>query len=135
MVIFFFFKQKTAYEMLRSLVGSEMCIRDRNSLEYKAFTMRAMGAEPLMVVVSRNEMWGTYAPRPFDKVRVQLISTVFETCMLSNHTFISATHNVVNISNGADCLLYTSDAADEEDSVDIGGRRLIKKKKIWSKRK
>ena len=26
----FFFKQKTAYEMLRSLVGSEMCIRDRN---------------------------------------------------------------------------------------------------------
>src|SRR5674536_227949 len=28
---FFFFKQKTAYEMLRSLVGSEMCIRDRCS--------------------------------------------------------------------------------------------------------
>src|SRR5664279_5864932 len=23
-----------------------------------------------------------------------------------------------------DCLLYTSDAADEEDSVDLGGRRL-----------
>ena len=29
---FFFFKQKTAYEMLRSLVGSEMCIRDRNEV-------------------------------------------------------------------------------------------------------
>ncbi len=28
---FFFFKQKTAYEMLRSLVGSEMCIRDRTT--------------------------------------------------------------------------------------------------------
>src|SRR5678815_3869685 len=27
-IFFFFFKQKTAYEMLRSLVGSEMCIRD-----------------------------------------------------------------------------------------------------------
>src|SRR5674536_357481 len=26
-------------------------------------------------------------------------------------------------------LIYTSDAADEEDSVDIGGRRIIKKKK------
>ncbi len=26
---FFFFKQKTAYEMSASLVGSEMCIRDR----------------------------------------------------------------------------------------------------------
>eukprot|EP00658_Telonema_sp_P-2_P004103 TRINITY_DN11537_c0_g1_i1.p1 TRINITY_DN11537_c0_g1~~TRINITY_DN11537_c0_g1_i1.p1 ORF type:complete len:145 (-),score=69.00 TRINITY_DN11537_c0_g1_i1:58-492(-) len=31
-IFFFFFKQKTAYEMLRSLVGSEMCIRDRAKL-------------------------------------------------------------------------------------------------------
>ncbi len=29
--IFFFFKQKTAYEMSASLVGSEMCIRDRTT--------------------------------------------------------------------------------------------------------
>ena len=28
------------------------------------------------------------------------------------------------------CLLYTSDAADEGSSVDLGGRRIIKKKKI-----
>ena len=28
MYLFFFFKKKTAYEMLRSRVGSEMCIRD-----------------------------------------------------------------------------------------------------------
>ena len=28
-VFFFFFEQKTSYELLRSLVGSEMCIRDR----------------------------------------------------------------------------------------------------------
>ena len=26
------------------------------------------------------------------------------------------------------CLLYTSDAADERSSVDLGGRRIIKKK-------
>src|SRR5664279_5618803 len=31
--------------------------------------------------------------------------------------------------DGYPCLLYTSDAADEEDSVDLGGRRIIKKKK------
>src|SRR5664280_3223160 len=31
--------------------------------------------------------------------------------------------------NWPTCLLYTSDAADEEDSVDLGGRRIIKKKK------
>ena len=35
-VTFFFFKQKTAYEMLRSLVGSEMCIRDSDREAYRA---------------------------------------------------------------------------------------------------
>ena len=33
-VVFFFFKQKTAYEMLRSLVGSEMCIRDSTRIRF-----------------------------------------------------------------------------------------------------
>ena len=31
-------------------------------------------------------------------------------------------------SQGYSCLLYTSDAADERSSVDLGGRRIIKKK-------
>ena len=31
------------------------------------------------------------------------------------------------------CLLYTSDAADERSSVDLGGRRIIKKKKIMER--
>ena len=33
------------------------------------------------------------------------------------------------------CLLYTSDAADERSSVDLGGRRIIKKKKTETHRK
>ena len=33
--IFFFFKQKTAYEIMPSLVGSEMCIRDRYIIDLK----------------------------------------------------------------------------------------------------
>ena len=33
------------------------------------------------------------------------------------------------------CLLYTSDAADERSSVDLGGRRIIKKKNIQRHRK
>ena len=32
------------------------------------------------------------------------------------------------------CLLYTSDAADERSSVDLGGRRLIQKKKKENER-
>eukprot|EP00825_Cyclidium_porcatum_P001817 TRINITY_DN10843_c0_g1_i2.p2 TRINITY_DN10843_c0_g1~~TRINITY_DN10843_c0_g1_i2.p2 ORF type:complete len:155 (+),score=28.13 TRINITY_DN10843_c0_g1_i2:3-467(+) len=34
-IFFFFFKQKTAYEIMPSLVGSEMCIRD--SLYYEQY--------------------------------------------------------------------------------------------------
>ena len=33
------------------------------------------------------------------------------------------------------CLLYTSDAADERSSVDLGGRRIIQKKTKKKKRK
>ena len=33
-----------------------------------------------------------------------------------------------------DCLLYTSDAADERSSVDLGGRRIIKKQNTPSRR-
>ena len=33
------------------------------------------------------------------------------------------------VANIKSCLLYTSDAADERSSVDLGGRRIIKKKK------
>ena len=33
------------------------------------------------------------------------------------------------------CLLYTSDAADERSSVDLGGRRILKKKKLKQRRR
>ena len=85
----FFFKQKTAYEMLRSLVGSEMCIRDSGEAVQAC---RARGASP-------REAW--------------VASPFFDT----DATISKA------------CLLYTSDAADDLLCVDLGGRRIIKKKK------
>ena len=36
--------------------------------------------------------------------------------------------------DGNACLLYTSDAADERSSVDLGGRRIIKKKQTLNHR-
>ena len=86
---FFFFKQKTAYEMLRSLVGSEMCIRDRESLHV------LQPAEP-GVLLSREP--GFVGVEPGGRVL-------------------------------QGCLLYTSDAADDLLCVDLGGRRILKKKK------
>src|SRR5665811_2466636 len=37
--------------------------------------------------------------------------------------------DTVNMPAGNTCLLYTSDAADDLTRVDLGGRRIIKKKK------
>ena len=36
---------------------------------------------------------------------------------------------IIGVVHTHTCLLYTSDAADERSSVDLGGRRIIKKKK------
>src|SRR5665648_129316 len=47
----------------------------------------------------------------------------------SRTTLIGEQPNPWDLLQPQDCLLYTSDAADEEDSVDLGGRRIIKKKK------
>ena len=43
--------------------------------------------------------------------------------------FLSAAHQARASILMRSCLLYTSDAADERSSVDLGGRRIIKKKK------
>ena len=42
--------------------------------------------------------------------------------------FWAATEEKGQSGNVGACLLYTSDAADELDGVDLGGRRIIKKK-------
>ena len=43
--------------------------------------------------------------------------------------YIGLDFGMVTQISDRDCLLYTSDAADERSSVDLGGRRIIKKKK------
>mgnify|MGYP003377786319 CR=1 FL=1 len=42
--------------------------------------------------------------------------------------------SMVRLAQDFSCLLYTSDAADERSSVDLGGRRIIKKKKRHARR-
>mgnify|MGYP003379293725 CR=1 FL=1 len=43
-------------------------------------------------------------------------------------SFFDSTKSGALVSRIMTCLLYTSDAADERSSVDLGGRRIIKKK-------
>ena len=85
----FFFKQKTAYEIQYGLVGSEMCIRDRDKIS---------------------------------DATVEILKPVYNG---DSHKKV----DIAILAEGYTCLLYTSDAADERSSVDLGGRRIIKKKK------
>ena len=75
--------------MLRSLVGSEMCIRDRYSIRIDSETGSGLDRSQEMMPMA------------------------------------AATIRSKRIRN---CLLYTSDAADDLLCVDLGGRRIIKKK-------
>ena len=92
--------------MLRSLVGSEMCIRDRVSDAPEAFINSMInGIVGLEVVVEQVEAKAKLSQnRPLpDRIGV--------------------------IAGLQACLLYTSDAADDLLCVDLGGRRIIKKNK------
>eukprot|EP00658_Telonema_sp_P-2_P065514 TRINITY_DN54736_c0_g1_i1.p1 TRINITY_DN54736_c0_g1~~TRINITY_DN54736_c0_g1_i1.p1 ORF type:complete len:153 (-),score=45.22 TRINITY_DN54736_c0_g1_i1:20-478(-) len=141
MLFFFFFKQKTAYEMLRSLVGSEMCIRDSSSSvllpDYSMLVhgfikvrgsaateggghTREHGDPRQWCRPSCLERWEHGEPA------VDLGSDVGHTPGVLRAWRCECFQT---IRSHLTCLLYTSDAADEEDSVDLGGRRIIKKKK------
>ena len=50
--------------------------------------------------------------------------------LIENSRYSEAAENLRLLIMSYPCLLYTSDAADEEDSVDLGGRRIIKKGSI-----
>eukprot|EP00658_Telonema_sp_P-2_P063874 TRINITY_DN5269_c0_g1_i1.p2 TRINITY_DN5269_c0_g1~~TRINITY_DN5269_c0_g1_i1.p2 ORF type:complete len:102 (-),score=24.70 TRINITY_DN5269_c0_g1_i1:35-340(-) len=101
--------------MLRSLVGSEMCIRDSTLPELSFSVRSAMSGMHVQV----ESVEGGALPQ------------------LGHVPDAVAAHAVEGVESTAQplvgCLLYTSDAADEEDSVDLGGRRVIKKQKHYVK--
>eukprot|EP00658_Telonema_sp_P-2_P061762 TRINITY_DN50431_c0_g1_i1.p2 TRINITY_DN50431_c0_g1~~TRINITY_DN50431_c0_g1_i1.p2 ORF type:complete len:147 (+),score=39.42 TRINITY_DN50431_c0_g1_i1:54-494(+) len=130
-VLFFFFKQKTAYEMLRSLVGSEMCIRDSSATSLTVLQLElpqrvsAAGGDGLRLAVdllpdpcrcgcTLAAPWWFRRPAELELLGGLLGST--------------AGQNKDRWGGGLEragrpraCLLYTSDAADEEDSGDLVG--------------
>ena len=93
-------------------MGAEMCIRDRVRV-----THRAHGEKDGTSVPS-----GTYR------------STVATEAVRSNDRILQKALGLFS-EKGYDCLLYTSDAADERSSVDLGGRRILKKKNNKRKKK
>eukprot|EP00658_Telonema_sp_P-2_P051730 TRINITY_DN39833_c0_g1_i1.p1 TRINITY_DN39833_c0_g1~~TRINITY_DN39833_c0_g1_i1.p1 ORF type:complete len:123 (-),score=30.59 TRINITY_DN39833_c0_g1_i1:93-461(-) len=112
--------------MLRSLVGSEMCIRDSNKEMQCVWCSYVSGPSPkTLCTVCGDE--SSYV-RCTTCAKYSSSHKWVCTCM----SIIPTTITSCEICDGPmdkACLLYTSDAADEEDSVDLGGRRIIKKKK------
>ena len=75
--VFFFFKQKTAYDIMPSLVGSEMCIRDREKgyealeLEYRRMPEHPFDnlKETAKTVCACAEAWAEHVDwEKYDKI-------------------------------------------------------------------
>eukprot|EP00658_Telonema_sp_P-2_P058149 TRINITY_DN46587_c0_g1_i2.p1 TRINITY_DN46587_c0_g1~~TRINITY_DN46587_c0_g1_i2.p1 ORF type:complete len:140 (+),score=36.42 TRINITY_DN46587_c0_g1_i2:111-530(+) len=135
--------------MLRSLVGSEMCIRDSAYLDpYYLYDENADADERFRFSSGIARLTATtLGAKYLDSVgtSTQQISTRIGALHLSkeaatsdmpieerfaatlSHPDADGLYNDTTL-GCMSCLLYTSDAADEEDSVDLGGRRIIKKK-------
>eukprot|EP00658_Telonema_sp_P-2_P062796 TRINITY_DN51476_c0_g1_i1.p1 TRINITY_DN51476_c0_g1~~TRINITY_DN51476_c0_g1_i1.p1 ORF type:complete len:196 (-),score=46.46 TRINITY_DN51476_c0_g1_i1:19-522(-) len=158
--------------MLRSLVGSEMCIRDRDDeiaftrpdvesqSNKHALQMGEVGSHAflnasraavqaevvekewfasddplhhqqlLALLTTADQLWSSWSAVPLVEAGGSSGAMVLKPAQGGPDTSsMLAVHvRLLRCLNNA-CLLYTSDAADEEDSVDLGGRRIIKKKK------
>ena len=71
-----------------------------------------------------------------DKICIQACDNELEICDTTIIIFSEKSKEIIQVCDTCTasfcldtCLLYTSDAADERSSVDLGGRRIIKKKK------
>ena len=82
-------------------------------------------------VYKRQRQGILYKPENFDpSKKYPMITYFYEDLSDGLYSYIAPNGGTsVNITHYVSCLLYTSDAADERSSVDLGGRRIIKKKK------
>ena len=92
-----------------------MCITTRGGAGLQASECARLIGDANTVPNNPTQQWTTTNLSQFKRATVA-------TCAQGNGNFQYATQVGC-------CLLYTSDAADERSSVDLGGRRIIKKKK------
>mgnify|MGYP003380478239 CR=1 FL=1 len=99
-----------------------MCIRDRAAValdapsEIAQIAAANLGAKSLTVALPKG---------PID-VRGDGLSLALSDAVF--HSPADPATEMLRLGRANICLLYTSDAADERSSVDLGGRRIIKKK-------
>src|SRR5664280_3157013 len=102
-----------------------------NGKEYESYYGRSIYKPLLFPDKKRNSTLFTHTRRysnmtlQYDTFLDEVIYT--DTSRTINYRFPQIALNKDIVEGFNLCLLYTSDAADEEDSVDLGGRRIIKK--------
>ena len=114
-------------------MGSEMCIRDRNWATTTAGGANSSTVTSSNTIMPASGLKFTWAP-PSPTIAYTALAP---TCSGSARTLSAAITDPDGVPTAGaglpvlywNCLLYTSDAADERSSVDLGGRRIIKKKK------
>ena len=124
-VAFFFFKQKTAYDVSACLVGSEMCIRDRvgTQEDHAAFFLQLVVQADKVVEYRFGKLVGfvKYKERSvhLDNVVKDKAPDLTDIAALrayadrAGYLTDEITFFHVLGTKDIDCLLYTSDAADE----------------------
>eukprot|EP00831_Metopus_contortus_P063666 TRINITY_DN56284_c0_g1_i1.p2 TRINITY_DN56284_c0_g1~~TRINITY_DN56284_c0_g1_i1.p2 ORF type:complete len:113 (-),score=43.43 TRINITY_DN56284_c0_g1_i1:18-356(-) len=112
--------------MQRGLVGSEMCIRDRT--EEFAMVPGIMYVAPVQYFPVKEEKTddNSHATETMsERVEEKPKSKFFKEYAGDE----GMQYLKKKASKIYDCLLYTSDAADDTPCVALGGRRMLKKKK------
>eukprot|EP00656_Telonema_subtile_P017744 TRINITY_DN1955_c0_g1_i1.p2 TRINITY_DN1955_c0_g1~~TRINITY_DN1955_c0_g1_i1.p2 ORF type:complete len:116 (-),score=29.01 TRINITY_DN1955_c0_g1_i1:22-369(-) len=103
-----------------------MCIRDRDQKASQNSSEPAAEPAPASAL-SKEEKELRKITKKLREIE-KLQSSVDEGTVTPDETQLAKLAKYATVQAQV-CLLYTSDAADEEDSVDLGGRRIIKKKK------
>ena len=118
--------QKAEDILHRANLRGDDIIRDANELLQKA-------SDRADEIISEANDKKLAEEREYDRVRLEV--TRFKSDVLNLYrTHVESLSRLPEFQQ-KDCLLYTSDAADEEDSVDLGGRRIIKTKKKEEKKR
>src|SRR5680860_1893675 len=114
--------------MLREVLGTTSFMDDARGL---ARVLRRPAASPgslLLVGTETHEPWHLTAHLD-DEARYSGIPELAPTLVRWQAPAGAPPHLAVTMERLEACLLYTSDAADDLLCVDLGGRRIIKKKK------
>eukprot|EP00825_Cyclidium_porcatum_P035204 TRINITY_DN36935_c0_g1_i1.p2 TRINITY_DN36935_c0_g1~~TRINITY_DN36935_c0_g1_i1.p2 ORF type:complete len:118 (+),score=8.85 TRINITY_DN36935_c0_g1_i1:89-442(+) len=105
-----------------SLVGSEMCIRDRVAGCGAGLVAVGLSVSPKLQNITVLGATGSIGVSTLDVIRRH--PDRYRAFALCAHSQVDKRRQPLR-----GCLLYTSDAADDMQCVDLGGRRIIKKKK------